>query len=366
MHAVEVVGAGVTGSYISWKLAERGWSVVLRDVLKKPWKKVCTGLVSAKAVKAFPFLEESILNVVHGARIHAGSVELFLERKSVAYVLDREALGKDLLERAEAAGARVILGEPGPSGDGTVLVGSDGALSKVRRDLGLGVPRWVVGVQVNVKGSFDNYVDVYFFPGCNFFAWVVPESEDRARVGAASSGDPLPFLRKVLRTLGKRSVRRVEGRPIPVDHPLKRVVFGTTALVGDAVPHTKATTGGGIYYGLLAARSLADAVHHFFSTGSLAPYQRFHARVIYPRLALHAMIRSWLLRSDMEDLMRRAKDAGIEDVLSRYGDMDDPMFILNPKIWWTIARIFSPLPYILRKRRQNQDIPSQAKALDRI
>ncbi len=365
VRAVEVVGAGIVGSYVSWKLGERGWSVVLRDHSKKPWRNVCTGLVSANAIKAFPFLEEYVKNVIHGARIHAGDVELFIERRSVAYVLDRIALGKELLERAEASGVHVLLGERGPAGDGMVLVGADGVLSQVRRNLGLGTPRYVMGVQVTVKGTFDDYVDVYFLPGCDFFGWVVPEDHERARVGVASSGDPRPFLKKILRILGRKSTRHLAGRPIPVDHPLRRVVYGTTTLVGDSVPHTKATTGGGIYYGLLAARALADAIHKFFSTGTLADYQRFHANNLYPRLALHALIRRWLLGRDMEDTLRKAKDAGIEDVFSRYGDMDDPLFILNPRVWWTIVRIFYPLPYTLRRRRRSPENPSRARVSGR-
>ncbi len=361
MFAVEVVGLGVVGSYIAWRLAEKGWRVVGRDVSERPWEAVCGGLVSAETVRENPFMEPHVLLTVNGARIHAGRETLEVLRPRVAYVLDRAALHRELIERAGSAGAEVRLGERGPKRDAAVLIGADGVLSTVRRSLGLGTPAYVMGAQVEVRGRFDDLVDVYFLPNIDFFAWIIPLDEKHARAGLATRGDPVPPLRAFLRRLRLRRAGEIRGRPIPVDTPLRRVVFGTTALVGDAVPHTKATTGGGIRYGLLAARALVEATHRFFSTGILSPYQSFHTRYLYPRLSLHYLLRRWFGRIT-EETLRRAKDAGLADVLSRFGSMDDPFFVLNPRVWWAIARTFSPGAHIPRKPRRSRRRSSRARA----
>ena len=365
MFAVEVNGLGVVGAYIAWQVAERGWRVVGRDTSKKPWDSVCGGLVSAETVRENPFMEPHVLHTINGARIHAGRETLEVWRRNVAYVIDRASMHREIIERAESAGAEIHLGERGPRGDGTVLVGADGVLSTVRRSLGLKAPAYIIGAQVDVRGEFDDAVDVYFLPNVDFFAWVIPTDDGHARAGLATSGDPVPLLRAFLRRLRLRRVGEIRGRPIPVDAPLRRVVYGNTALVGDAVPHTKATTGGGIRYGLLAARSLVNAIHGFFSTGTLFPYQSYHLRQLYPRLSLHYLLRRWFGRVT-EETLRRAKDAGLDEALSRYGSMDDPFFALRPSVWWAIARTFSPFVHTQQKSRRSRRMSSRARASGRI
>ena len=288
--------------------------------------------MSERTVKTFGLagLEENIIN---GARIHAGNETVVVERKGVAYAFDRHTLDSALLERAESAGAEVLLERRWGGERADVVVGADGFSSSVRASLGLPAPRYVMGAIGFVRGSFDSFVDIYLdadlAPG--FFAWVIPRSEKIAEIGLAvdsrHSAEVLGRLRIFARRFGFKHPEILGARPIPVDRPRPRVVFGNTLLVGDAAVQTKATTGGGISYGLLAAERLAGAV----VSDDLYSYQRFHHSYIYPRLFAHWLGRKYLNNVDSEKLLRLVHDYGLEKELSLRGDMDDPFFLLSPK-----------------------------------
>ncbi len=91
------------------------------------------------------------------------------------------------------------------------------------------------------------------------FSWIVPENESVARVGVI--GPDAPGLRRDYESLvGGARILEDQSGTIPVFNPRQRLrkpgenVF----LIGDAATQVKATTYGGIIYGLLAAQYLAE------------------------------------------------------------------------------------------------------------
>jgi len=289
---------------------------------------------------------------VDGARIHAGSEELLVRRKKVAYVFDRLALDRHLYDLAVSSGAEVHLGmNVSRRPDADVVVGADGSGSFVRRACFDSEVHTIPGTIAYVRGSFDRYVDVFLdrdlAPG--FFAWLIPRAEDEAEIGLAV--DPkyaptiLPRLRSFARRLGFNDIDVRGVRPIVVSSPLLHVVRRNCALVGDAAAHVKATTGGGISYGLLAADILAGSI----LSNDLGRYQHWHRFWAVPRLFVHYLIRHWLNIVDVERLVHVLREKGIDEELSRAGDMDDPSFLLNARYLGIISQIVSPFSYTLRK-----------------
>jgi len=337
-----VVGAGPVGLVLAERLARAGVRVTVLEQRKKIYRKVCSGLVSANTVRKYN-LKTVAENVVHGARLHAGNITISIERKKVAYVFDRYVLDKYLCERAESSGAEICFGKrfSGANGrDADVFVGADGFASTVRSEIGLPMPRYVMGAIGVVKGKFDNYVDVYLdhnlAPG--FFAWVIPRSDNVAEIGigidSKYSSEVLSRLRTFAMRCGFKSFSVLGARPIPVDFPMGRVVYGRTALVGDAAVQTKATTGGGITYGLLAADALGGSI----ASGNIWEYQRYHRFFLYPRLLAHMVVRKYLNSVNYERLLSVLKELEIEKKLSRRGDMDDPTFLLSKEFAPVIFR----------------------------
>ncbi|MBA7705092.1 hypothetical protein ES703_113916 [subsurface metagenome] len=158
--------------------------------------------------------------------------------------------------------------------------------SKLVEGLGLGkVGDLVMGAQAEVETTGIDEVEVYFgqeiAPG--FFAWLVPTSSRRARVGLLSRLKPGHYLRKLMSSLqaqGKIVSTEAElsygGIPLK---PLTKTYGKRLVVVGDAAGQVKPTTGGGIYYGLLCADIAANNLHRALGSDvltakSLANYER--------------------------------------------------------------------------------------------
>ena len=348
---VSVIGAGPAGLFLAYRLASEDEPVIVYERSRTVGNKVCSGLLSANTVRRFG-LQSVARFSVDGARVHAGSEEFLVRRKNVAYVFDRTVLDGYLYDLALSAGADVRLGSnisQLPSAD--VVVGADGSGSFVRRVCLGSMVHTIPGTIAYVRGSFDRYVDVFLDRNLasGFFAWLIPRAEDEAELGLAVDSKYAPSILHRLRAFAQRlgftemDVRGV--RPIVVSLPLLHVVRRNCALVGDAAAQVKATTGGGISYGLLAADRLADAI----LTGNLDSYQRWHRYWVVPRLFVHYLIRRWLNRVNSERLVRVLREKGVGDALSRAGDMDDPAFLLNPSYFGLISQIVSPFSYTRRR-----------------
>ncbi len=354
----------MTGSFVAWKLASLGWRVKLYDPFPTP-RPVCAGLVSMKCVREH-HLEPFILRRIDGARIHAGAEELTIERKGVAAVIDREALDKELRELALSEGAefeqRWVTRRDLEGMDALIVVGADGPTSTVRRFLGLQEPQLLRAAQGVISGHFDHYVDVFLDVVPDFFGWIVPLDDKRALLGVATAGNPISPLKHLSKRL-KRRVRDIRGGQIPVE-PLKRVKVGNYYLVGDAAGQVKPTTGGGIYYGLLAAKALFQSIHQRL-TGGTDFYQSFHLRRIYPKLALLRMLFRLYPRIQWEGLLREARESGIVEALERRGDMEDPAFLFTPPFLPFIFRIAFPWMNILRRPSESPNRSSRAKTSGR-
>ncbi len=348
---VSIVGAGPAGLFLAYRLASEGIPVEVFERSTRVGGKVCSGLLSARTVERFGLKDVARFSV-DGARIHAGSEEFFVKQKHVAYVFDRPSLDGYLYDLAVSSGAEVHLGmnvSRIPGAD--VVVGADGSGSFVRRACFGSAVRTIPGTIAYVRGSFDRYVDVFLDPELapGFFAWLIPRAEDEAEIGLAV--DPryastiLQRLHAFSSRLGFDSFDLRGVRPIAVSPPVLHVVRRNCALVGDAAAHVKATTGGGISYGLLAADHLAGAVVR----GDIGRYQHWHRFWAVPRLLAHYAIRRWLNAVDPEHVLRALREKGFDEELSRAGDMDDPSFLLNARYLGIISQIVSPFAYIPRK-----------------
>ena len=151
--------------------------------------------------------------------------------------------------------------------------------------------------------------EVYFShkiaPG--FFAWLVPISTNRARVGLFSKEKPGVHLHHLLNQLSTENKITMSNPDISYGgihlKPLSRT-YGERALVtGDAAGQVKPTTGGGIYYSLICADCASETAdqalrQNDFSTRRLARYQKlwqaklgrelridYFARSMYNRLS---------------------------------------------------------------------------------
>ncbi|RLB85883.1 MAG: hypothetical protein DRH15_02820, partial [Deltaproteobacteria bacterium] len=176
-----------------------------------------------------------------------------------------------------------------------VLIGADGAFSRVARDAGIPRPRMVHLLQAVVRLPKDmdpGVTRIWFLPqDTPYFYWLIPHSPSYGVLGLIHTEEKEGQSR-LERFLHKKNISAFDyqGAPIPLyekNVPMRReIADGHVYLVGDAAGHVKVTTVGGVVTGLRGARAVARAIEK----------GRFDRELIRLRreLSLHRLIRKIL------------------------------------------------------------------------
>ncbi len=278
---VVIVGGSVAGNRTAELIAKRGRSVLLIEEHSKigsPCK--CTGLVSWRFKELLPdFPKKFIVNTIHKAKFLSPDGKcLELTSKKPTFVISRPDLDKFLFRKAKLAGVITKTGERVISFDcysdfikiqtdknsykAKILIGADGANSIVAKLAKIEMPKkYLVGIQTTAKGNYENdSVELWFGSrfAPKFFAWVVPENKNFARIGLASSHSPAQYYKDFLQKRIGKFVKPDVGGSIR-SGLMKTTVAERIMLVGDAACQIKPYSGGGINYGLIASKICADA-----------------------------------------------------------------------------------------------------------
>src|SRR5215472_16927001 len=110
MRDIVIVGGGPSGAMCGERLARSGYSVTIHDE-HLAWEKPCGGGLTHKAIRACPFLldgphPKKLIRSVELISSKGHRAVLALDQPSVIY--SRTVLNGLLLERAEAAGCRIV------------------------------------------------------------------------------------------------------------------------------------------------------------------------------------------------------------------------------------------------------------------
>ena len=177
----------------------------------------------------------------------------------------------------DGASVQVSDGEERRTLRSRALVLASGFGSDLTGQLGLGkVGDFATGVQAEVMAPDVDRIHVYFGRGIapGSFAWLVPTREGRALVGLLCRHRGHAHLEKLLLKLQAQGVvTEVTRAPsrwgIPL-RPLPRTYGRRVLAVGDVAGQVKPTTGGGMYYSLLASEIAADTLHSSLLEGDLS------------------------------------------------------------------------------------------------
>lgn len=311
---VIVVGAGPAGNNAALGLAAEGYAVSVIDARQHIGDKLCTGIVGLECAQRFPIDPSYIYREPRSARLiapGAGAVR-FEAATPQACVVDRVAYVASFANQARAAGAEYLLGQrvhrvsTDQSGVTVVteqashraraLVLAAGFGSPLLRQAGFApVTDYVTGVQAVAATSDIDDVEVHLgrdvAPG--FFSWMVPTLPGRALVGLLArrraQGHLAEFIQR-LRQAGKINEIVTEAAcwGIPL-RPLKRTHQDRVLVVGDAAGQVKPTTGGGIYYSLLASEIAARVLSEALRADDLSPSRLSDYQDQWKRLLGHEL-----------------------------------------------------------------------------
>lgn len=370
MYDVVVVGAGPSGSAAARYCAEYGLKTLCIEehgTIGHPVQ--CAGLLSVAAFEACRVPDSCIVNRVQGARIYAsdGSNLFFDAKETKGCVVDRGMLDRTMAEAAIRAGVelrlktyvrgihRTEIFTTGIRGSETIsarmIIAADGFRSKVARIHGMVRPPILLGgLQAEILHDMDlRYVEIYPHASNDFFGWIIPVDQHRARIGLCSETKVREKFSKFMEQFQAPCTHFVSGA-IPIG--MMPATYGKrTLFVGDAAGMVKPTSGGGIYMGVRAAKHAAFIAEKCVETDSfgdqmLRQYEIQWRRDFGRELSLGFRIfqlRRTMSPQEIDEIIQTLQDPSIIDEIIQKGDMDRPSKILltlvkNPSIL-NIARI---------------------------
>ena len=330
-----IVGGGPVGSLVAKISSLRGYKTIVFEEHEEVGIPVrCAGLVSERVIKIH---REGIVNRIKGADVvFPNGKEVRIGGDKVhAYVIDRRIFDKSMAEEAMANGAKYRLGKKVKRisfKDGIfsiegekarILIGADGPKSMVAKNFSMGRLQYINAIQGYGKYDMDGqYVKIFLSNEIapKFFAWIIPA--ERARIGLGTTEKNLKqHFKKFLKKIDAR-VDEITAGLIPIG--LRKMVKGKIALAGDAAGQVKATSGGGLYTGLMAAKILANNIEN------LDNYEKEYMKSIGKELRRCLLIRKFFVKLGDKSLNKLAGfvEKNI-DLINKYGDIDYPSIVIK-------------------------------------
>ncbi|MGD6851518.1 MAG: NAD(P)/FAD-dependent oxidoreductase [Candidatus Bathyarchaeia archaeon] len=370
---VVVIGGGPAGSYAALQLAKRGVkATVFEEHPQIGVPSHCAGHISIRSLKRmelYPLPSGILENTFCAANFYSPQGTKFTLHLScpVTCALNRTRFDQLLAKQAEAAGAEfkmntavqslliqngAVKGVKVKQPNGEVHVNSkvvfdcEGVSSRLLRQAGLRALKpsgLVYAVETEVEGVQDiemDAVEVYFGRGYapGFYGWLIPRPDGTAKLGLATNqGDPRAYLKRLMtkhpvakKQLAKAKITSAGYHAITLGGPIRQAHTDGFLAVGDCASQVKPTTGGGVIFGLTAAKAAAEVASEAVKAGdvsshALEAYQRhcnelfsFDFRVM---LRLRRFLDS-LSDEKLDEMLRVCGKLGVDRALQDVDEID--------------------------------------------
>ncbi len=253
---IAIIGAGITGLYLSWKLSEKGYKVSIFEKKEKIGKEVCSGLISERILDFIPESKKLIQNEINYSLIHFPKRTLKINFSKQFFVLNHFELDNLVAGLAKEKGAKFFLKQEINSvlKGFDKIIGCDGANSFIRHELKLSEPEFQLGIQGFLKEKdYSNFVETW--PIKSGFIWRIPRGEE-TEYGIIEKPKE---ARKIFEDfLNKNNIHLEKINSAIVSQGLIIPSNSKITLCGDAAGLAKPWSGGGVIWGLTAANILLN------------------------------------------------------------------------------------------------------------
>jgi len=326
---VVIIGAGLAGLQCAKLLSRQRAEILLVDRKNDLTKGVhTTGIFVRKTLEDFDFPAGTLGKPIRSVTLYSPNLrtidlesekdEFRVGKMGVLYEsLLRECLangvefsnGTRYVSAKRSKGETVVNLEKGGESfliRAKVLIGADGANSRVARDLRLDENReWIVGYEEVFHSSSSRgeprlhcFLDAKLAPG--YLAWIADDGEEiHAGVGGYSAEfNPREaleeFKKKTTEILNLKTTKIVEtrGGRIPVGGVLRKIANENGLLIGDAAGAVSPLTAGGLDPALRLSRFAAEIISERLQTKDPTVLLRFSGELFRARF----VSRLWMRR----------------------------------------------------------------------
>jgi digeranylgeranylglycerophospholipid reductase len=355
-----IIGGGPSGLQTASILADSGFRVVLFDMNSEIGiEVVCSGVLSAEAFSRYDLPKQAIVGRLKDANLYspAGISIPYSHPEESVVVVDRKIFDKKLAERASKNGAEIRLNckvssvtvndryvkvdlktlEGEMIACARICVIATGVNYHLQRSLGLGRPKKIIkGIQLEVDSIDLDRLSIYWGRKYSngFFGWAIPLLDGRTRIGVMTEGNSQEALANTLSefTYCTKSCTNT-GRP-----KMRGIGFGTIhksysdriIVVGEAAGQIKTTTGGGIYFGLIAAEIGSEVITKAFKKASfeartLAEYEKKWKKMLGWEITFGEYFHKFYSKLDdrsLDELFVAAKEDALLSFIAKNGKFD--------------------------------------------
>ncbi|MBI2667103.1 NAD(P)/FAD-dependent oxidoreductase [Candidatus Woesearchaeota archaeon] len=212
---IAVIGAGPVGCYAGYLLAKAGHTVSIYENHAQIGCPIqCTGLLTSEFDEFQLPMDSFLVNIFHGVEVFSPKMKLMVKQKE--YLVCRNKFDNFFADLARKAGAEIFVNHSFLRKEGkeliikdsannrdmritpNIVLAADGPLSPTAKAYGMYHPKRenYFGAQAVVLGNFDptKFQAHFGREVCpDLFAWIVPESSTKARVGLAMKKNSIKY-----------------------------------------------------------------------------------------------------------------------------------------------------------------------------
>ncbi len=340
---VVIAGGSIAGLLCAREISSKGFTVlVIEEDYEIGTPEHCGGLVSISGLNEIgiiPFRKTFEHKIEH-AKITSPNGNSFTinSKKQEVIEVSRRELDKQIAFQAQKNGAvikvRTSFQEKIKTGirtneeniDCKIFVDARGVSSLIHRDRTgiLSSAQYEIYAKWIRNGKVEVIFDQEKYPG--FFAWIIPSSEGKGKVGIAGRGiNVAEAMDSFLKEKGEFSTIRKIFAPIWIKGPIKKFVEDKTVFVGDAAGQAKPTTAGGIFTSGIGGVYAGQAISKFLKTDNrddLKQYQKRWTSRFGKEFEKQSLARKVLERID-NDTINQLFDSITPEIIKEISEKDD-------------------------------------------